>query len=982
MPGQDPDPGPVSPDANSTPAFARLGLRTPAGWGPLPSEQPLPPPVIPDYSILRRIGGGAYGEVWLARNFTGSHLAIKVVHRCLFDHDRPYERELAGIRRFEPISRSHPSQVAIHHVGQNTTEGYFYYVMDLADDANAECGTRNAETAPSLPRSARESPDPQIRKSAIRNPDQYVPKTLKHLLRTRGRLLSAECLDVALALATALEHLHGHGLVHRDIKPSNVIFVGGVPKLADIGLVTSIDATQSFVGTEGFFPPEGPGTAQADIFSLGKLFYEMATGKDRREFPELPTDLPSFEEQDALSELNAIVLKACQHDPGQRYATATALRLDLERLQRGRSIKRQRAWQRRWTRVRKIALPATLSGVAVLAIVALLKPRFNSDTASLNGRTSAGPQARTEGGANPAALDARAVFVLPIRPAETNGAPADLCSRITDAFIDSLALLKDQGITVGPRKSGWAHLPESELFQRVTNEFRMRHALIGRVALRTNLSVGVDVRRLQSGGQPPDAPGGQSLVTSTPTPTSVGGDVRRLQSKQSPESESRNPEPASSGRGQSLVTSTPTPTNVGVDVRRLQSPSSISSDPGLNELTGDRYELALTLHDLQSGQPRWSETFRGGTNDLIEMERRALAKLVGSLGGELTQERAGQISRLLSNNLEALRWLIEAQAVYDRKSGTQVGYTEVLSLANKALDLDPLYLDADFWVIYILRSLAQDRHPAEIWGPLRKSLDEILARDETHLGALDQRAGYSLYYDRDWEASDAFQDRLYVSVSEERAHFHRAYWFRVHGWFEQARVEQDFAEHPEPTNPDIRFFMASSRWLARQYDEGIQIARRTLEIYPGHAEGHFWLAHCLVAKGDYEPGIQAIEAAQKVWKKQEMTALLGVAYAGMGLTNKAQGVLKELRQFEQTGTGLRPYFIARVYAALGQKEEALDWLEKAEEERSEYLYFADLGGLRTDLAWDCLHNEPRYWALCDKLGLGKDQWPRKVAPRK
>lgn len=140
MDGQDPQPGSQPPEANPTPAFARLGLRTPPGWTPLPADQPLPTPVVPDYTLIRRVGGGAYGEVWLARNFTGSFFAIKVVHRCLFDHERPYERELAGIRRFEPISRSHPSQVAIHHVGQNTADGYFYCVMDLADDAAEEGG--------------------------------------------------------------------------------------------------------------------------------------------------------------------------------------------------------------------------------------------------------------------------------------------------------------------------------------------------------------------------------------------------------------------------------------------------------------------------------------------------------------------------------------------------------------------------------------------------------------------------------------------------------------------------------------------------------------------------------------------------------------------------------------------------------------------------------------------------------------------------
>ena len=87
--------------------------------------------------------------------------------------------------------------------------------------------------------------------------------------------------------------LHENGLIHRDIKPANIIFAAGLHKLADIGLVTSISDDVSFVGTMGFCPPEGPGTPLADIYGLGKVLYEAATGLGRERFPDLP---PEFDE--------------------------------------------------------------------------------------------------------------------------------------------------------------------------------------------------------------------------------------------------------------------------------------------------------------------------------------------------------------------------------------------------------------------------------------------------------------------------------------------------------------------------------------------------------------------------------------------------------------------------------------------------------------------------------------------------------------
>src|SRR6266705_2033197 len=145
----------------------------------------------------------------------------------------------------------------------------------------------------------------------LHNTSSYVPKTIGSEISRRGRLPFEECLQLSLSLTATLSHLHKGGLVHRDIKPSNIIFVNGRPRLADIGLVAAASEAKSFVGTEGFIPPEGPGAAQADIYSLGKVLYEIATGKDRQSFPEPPTLLEEFADRKQLLELNEIILKAC-----------------------------------------------------------------------------------------------------------------------------------------------------------------------------------------------------------------------------------------------------------------------------------------------------------------------------------------------------------------------------------------------------------------------------------------------------------------------------------------------------------------------------------------------------------------------------------------------------------------------------------------------------------------------------------------------
>ncbi len=161
--------------------------------------------------------------------------------------------------------------------------------------------------------------------------------------------------------------LHRSGLIHRDVKPSNIIFVNGVAKLADIGLVTDLSEAQSFVGTEGFIPPEGPNSSQADIYALGKVLYEASMGKDRQDFPEPRSGLGLDADSRALMEFNTVLLRACAPNPKERYQSAEEMNADLALLHSGQSVKDKHALERRLKITRRVAVAT--AAVLVLAVV-------------------------------------------------------------------------------------------------------------------------------------------------------------------------------------------------------------------------------------------------------------------------------------------------------------------------------------------------------------------------------------------------------------------------------------------------------------------------------------------------------------------------------------------------------------------------------------------------------------------------------------
>jgi eukaryotic-like serine/threonine-protein kinase len=258
-------------------------------------------PDVPDFKLIRPIGSGGFGEVWLATNGTTGRLcAVKLISLQASGNVDPAAREIGSLTRLEANSRCrHANLLQIHHVGKTTQ--YLFYVMDPADDVSG--------------RPASDKPE-------------YRPATLQTVLQN-GPLAPDVCLKYAQQLLAGLAILHAAGMVHRDVKPANCLFVGGQLKLGDFGLLTTVHPLVSRVGTQKYMPPDGHMDMRADVYAAGLVIYEMLSGLPVEEFPRLAGQSKRVSESPTLTALLQLVLRACEHESDRRPPDARAMLAEL-----------------------------------------------------------------------------------------------------------------------------------------------------------------------------------------------------------------------------------------------------------------------------------------------------------------------------------------------------------------------------------------------------------------------------------------------------------------------------------------------------------------------------------------------------------------------------------------------------------------------------------------------------------------------------
>jgi tetratricopeptide (TPR) repeat protein len=264
-----------------------------------------PGQVVGNYKVLRRIGRGAFADVYEARHvLMDRHVALKVV-AC---GGQPSHEQLNEPRLLATFS--HPNILQIYDAGTGTDpetqQGFLYLATELLSGGS-----------------------------------------LRGRLRSSGgRLPVAEAAAVASAVCEALACAHEHGVIHRDVKPENVLFTGdGAVKLADFGvsrLLPEGEVASSVVGTAPYLAPEGwsGATHQSDIWSVGAVLYEMVCGK-----PPFTGNTPAEIERRIKEArhrplarivpslppgLSVVVDRALEKRPAKRYARAAELAAALE----------------------------------------------------------------------------------------------------------------------------------------------------------------------------------------------------------------------------------------------------------------------------------------------------------------------------------------------------------------------------------------------------------------------------------------------------------------------------------------------------------------------------------------------------------------------------------------------------------------------------------------------------------------------------
>ena len=379
---------------------------------------------------------------------------------------------------------------------------------------------------------------------------------------------------------------------------------------------------------------------------------------------------------------------------------------------------------------------------------------------------------------------------------------------------------------------------------------------------------------------------------------------------------------------------------------------------------GQSLIIKAELVDVADGSQLWGEQYDRKPGDILAIQREISREITAKLRLKLSGEQKQRLEKRHTENINAYQFYLKGRYFWNKR--TEQGLKKGIEFFNQAIEEDPLYALAyvglaDSYNMLAAYNLSQPRavlSRAKAAAESALEIDNLLAEAHTSLARV--RADY----DWDWPAAEQeFKRALELNPNYATAH----HWYALHlmamGHFEEATAEINRAQQIDPLSLSINASIGLPFYWSRRNDEAIEQFRRTLELDQSFALAHVLLGQAYAQKGMFDQAIAELIKARELDDTTRARAILGYTLAVAGRKDEAVRILGELQELASQKY-VSAYFRVLIHTALGERDQALEWLEKAYEERSEWLVW-----LKVDPKLDSLRSDPRFTSLVQRVGL-------------
>ncbi len=376
---------------------------------------------------------------------------------------------------------------------------------------------------------------------------------------------------------------------------------------------------------------------------------------------------------------------------------------------------------------------------------------------------------------------------------------------------------------------------------------------------------------------------------------------------------------------------------------------------------GDRIRVTARLISVRDGRQLWAEQFDEKFTDVFSVQDSISEKVVSALALTLTGDEQRRLTKHYTENADSYQLYINGRFYWEKR--TEEGLKKAMEYFGQAIEKDPKYalayagLADTYALLGVLHWPPKEAFPKSKAAALKAlQIDELLAEAHAALGHI------KVQHDYDWRGAEReYQQAIELNPNYANTRLFYALYLTMMGRFDSGLAEIRRAQELEPSSLFIHLNVGHILYQARRYDEAVDQLKRVLEINPSIDLARSLLGRAYLQKGMHE---QAIAEFQKLTlPPYSYSGDLGQSYALAGRRKEALKEIANLRELSRQRY-VAPYTLALIYASLGDKDDALNWLEKGYEDRSTLLVW-----IRVDARLDNLRSEPRFKAVVKRMGL-------------